>query len=361
MAIKMFQLRKRLLYKSEGHNHGDNQASSDDKTKSGDHRDKSTVKPLTATVANISSLRTLRSVAMTSQKASPDHGHLSTVSAPTRSYKRLGTSSPLSSVKRRRTNLPSHAPSPIMASVAVASRSSPLPLSTRPTTPASHSSPKDTKTPPKIGYALPKSVFEDLDDDQVESQHSSIRMTDFTKAHDELTKKQHSISKLLDNLATNLYDNLQASETKINTLRNKEPSLDKPAKHVAQLEQSLVQRKGSSPDLGAQAMMSKGHEIQHKLRAAQSNLERTRIKFNAAQDELTQVKTAYHSWRAGIVAETEKATTIKESLRQVKRHKKHYAVLETLVRGGPLMTERLVGVAKDAGLKFETGLGEKEI
>lgn len=167
MAIKMFQLRKRLLYKSEGHNHSDNQASSDDKTKSGDHRDKSTVKPLTATVANISSLRTLRSVAMTSQKASPDHGHLSTVSAPTRSYKRLGTSSPLFSVKRRRTNLPSHAPSPIMASVAVASRSSPLPLSTRPTTPASHSSPKDTKTPPKIGYALPKSVFEDLDDDQV--------------------------------------------------------------------------------------------------------------------------------------------------------------------------------------------------
>ncbi|KAM0378910.1 hypothetical protein ACHAPY_005536 [Fusarium culmorum] len=165
MAIKMFQLRKRLLYKSEGHNHGDNQASSDDKTKSGDHRDKSTVKPLTATVANISSLRTLRSVAMTSQKASPDHGHLSTVSAPTRSYKRLGTSSPLSSVKRRRTNLPSHAPSPIMASVAVASRSSPLPLSTRPTTPASHSSPKDTKTLPNIGYALPKSVFEDLDDD----------------------------------------------------------------------------------------------------------------------------------------------------------------------------------------------------
>lgn len=61
-------------------------------------------------------------------------------------------------------------------------------------------------------------------------------MTDFTKAHDELTKKQHSISKLLDNLATNLYDNLQASKTKINTLRNKEPSLDKPAKHVAQLE-----------------------------------------------------------------------------------------------------------------------------
>lgn len=123
----------------------------------------------------------------------------------------------------------------------------------------------------------------------------------------------------------------------------------------------MVQRKGSSRDLGAQAMMSKGHEIQHKLRAAQSNLERTRIKFNAAQDELTQAKTAYHSWRADIVAETEKATTIKESLRQVKRHKKHYAVLETLVRGGPLMTERLVGVAKDAGLKFETGLGEKEI
>ncbi|CAF3526411.1 unnamed protein product [Fusarium graminearum] len=282
----MFQLRKRLLYKSEGHNHSDNQASSDDKTKSGDHRDKSTVKPLTATVANISSLRTLRSVAMTSQKASPDHGHLSTVSAPTRSYKRLGTSSPLFSVKRRRTNLPSHAPSPIMASVAVASRSSPLPLSTRPTTPASHSSPKDTKTPPKIGYALPKSVFEDLDDDQ----------------------------------------------------------------------QSLVQRKGSSRDLSAQAMMAKGHKVQHKLRAAQSNLERSRINLEIAQDELTQAKTAYHNWRADIFAETEKATTIRESLQLVKRHKKHYAFLQTLVKGGPLMTERLIGAAKDAGLKFETGL-----
>ncbi|UZP45147.1 hypothetical protein NXS19_012959 [Fusarium pseudograminearum] len=355
MAIKMFQLRKRLLYKSEDHDHGDDQADNDGKTKSGGRRYKSTVQPLAATVANISPLRTPRSVTIASQTASPDHGQLSTVSAPTRSYKRLGTSSPLSSVKRRRTNLPSHAPSPIMASVAVASRSSPLHLSTRPTIPASHSSPKDTKTPSKIGYALPKSVFEDIDDGQAESQHSPICMADFTQAHDALTKKQHSMSKLLDMLATNLHDSLQASETKINTLRNKEPSLDKPAKHVAQLEITHEECQD------AQAMMAKGHGVQHKLRAAQSNLERSRIQLKAAQDEMTQVKTAYHNWRAGIVAETEKATTIRESLQLVKRHKKHYAFLETLVRGGPLMTEKLVGVAKDAGLKFETWLSEKEI
>ncbi|EKJ69278.1 hypothetical protein FPSE_10531 [Fusarium pseudograminearum CS3096] len=287
----MFQLRKRLLYKSEDHDHGDDPASSDRKTNSGGHRDKSTVKPLTATVANISSLRTPRSVTMASQTTSPDHDQLNTMSAPTRSYKRLGTSSPLSPVKRRRTDLPSHAPSPIIASAAVASRQSPLPLSTRPTASASPFSPKHTKTQLKPGYGLPKSVFEDLDDDQ----------------------------------------------------------------------QSLVQRKGSSRDLSAQAMMAKGHEVQHKLRAAQSNLERSTIKLKIAQGDFTEVKTAYHNWRAGIVAETEKATTIRESLRQVKRHKKHYEFLETLVKGGPLMTERLVGVAKDAGLEFETGLGEKEI
>ncbi|KAF0638588.1 hypothetical protein FPSE5266_10531 [Fusarium pseudograminearum] len=271
----MFQLRKRLLYKSEDHDHGDDPASSDRKTNSGGHRDKSTVKPLTATVANISSLRTPRSVTMASQTTSPDHDQLNTMSAPTRSYKRLGTSSPLSPVKRRRTDLPSHAPSPIIASAAVASRQSPLPLSTRPTASASPFSPKHTKTQLKPGYGLPKSVFEDLDDDQ--------------------------------------------------------------------------------------AMMAKGHEVQHKLRAAQSNLERSTIKLKIAQGDFTEVKTAYHNWRAGIVAETEKATTIRESLRQVKRHKKHYEFLETLVKGGPLMTERLVGVAKDAGLEFETGLGEKEI
>ncbi|ESU14031.1 hypothetical protein FGSG_07731 [Fusarium graminearum PH-1] len=108
-------------------------------------------------------------------------------------------------------------------------------------------------------------------------------------------------------------------------------------------------------------MMAKGHKVQHKLRAAQSNLERSRINLEIAQDELTQAKTAYHNWRADIFAETEKATTIRESLQLVKRHKKHYAFLQTLVKGGPLMTERLIGAAKDAGLKFETGLGEKEI
>jgi hypothetical protein len=61
-----------------------------------------------------------------------------------------------------------------------------------------------------------------------------MRVADFTKAHDELINKQLSISKLLCRLVKKLWDNLETSETK-----NKEPSLDKPAKCVARLEVAL--------------------------------------------------------------------------------------------------------------------------
>ncbi|KAM0489471.1 hypothetical protein ACHAP8_012546 [Fusarium lateritium] len=351
----MSQMHKLTSGQSEGHNYEDDELSSDESSISGGNRDRHNVQSQTTNAANISSLRVARSVNKTTQTALPNYRQISVISSPARSYKRHGTSTPLYALKRRRTdpaisNIDSNVASTIGPSL--------------------EPSPSLSKRPSTSALLLPKSVFENLDDDQIDSGDTPIRVADFTKAHDDLINQQRSISKLLHRLVKRLCDTLETGETNINTLKNKEPSLDKPAKRVARLEvaleecqaavnQSLIQQKGSIRTMSTQSMMSMGREVQEKLRAAKSNLERKRIELEVAQDELEVVKDIYHTWEADVHAETEKADRIAESLRQVKQQKEHDEFLEFLMEGGPLVTERLVDAAKDAGLKFETTVDAK--
>ncbi|KAG8666696.1 hypothetical protein FPOAC2_11815 [Fusarium poae] len=221
IAIKMSQLHKQASGKPDSHDCEDEELSSDESTTSDGNRDKHNVQSQTTTVANISSLRVARSAKMTTQTPFANYRQIRVISSPTRSYKRHGTSTSLSDLKRRRTG---RATSKAYSKDASGMGVSEEPSSSLPTTSA---------------FLLPKSVFEDLNDDQINYDDKPMRVADFTKAHDELINKQLSISKLLCRLVKKLWDNLETSETKINTLTNKEPSLDKPAKCVARLEVAL--------------------------------------------------------------------------------------------------------------------------
>ncbi|KAL6924062.1 hypothetical protein FSST1_001336 [Fusarium sambucinum] len=152
IAIKMSQMHKLTSGQSEGHNYEDDELSSDESSISGGNRDRHNVQSQTTNAANISSLRVARSVNKTTQTALPNYRQISVISSPARSYKRHGTSTPLYALKRRRTdpaisNIDSNVASTIGPSL--------------------EPSPSLSKRPSTSALLLPKSVFENLDDDQV--------------------------------------------------------------------------------------------------------------------------------------------------------------------------------------------------